>query len=137
MASIVQEDDLIPEEDLEQPSETAEQRRAAIEGAPLPETAAPPIWNKKSRAGVRAVTGIALPMIATGGAVGGAGALRGMAGAAGAEALDALMFRPRSGLVSARQPASPPKEQSLSLPAKSPAASRHWRRRSPASSPRA
>jgi hypothetical protein len=107
MASIVQEDDLIPEEsDLEQPGETAAGRLAGIAATPLPETAAPPLWNKKSRAGVRLVTGVALPAIATGGAIGGAGALRGMAGAAAAEGLDALMSpseeRPSLGGAAAR-----------------------------------
>jgi len=93
MPEPIEEDDLEPlsEEDLEQPSETAEQRRAAIASTPIPETSAPPLWNPKSRAGVRLVTGLAGPTIAAAPFTGGASIVAGMGGAAVAEGIDALM----------------------------------------------
>jgi hypothetical protein len=93
MPEIIEEDELVPlsEEDLEQPSETAEQRRAAIAATPIPETARPSIWNPKSRAGVRLATGIAAPTIAAAPFTGGMSILAGMGGAAAAEGIDALM----------------------------------------------
>lgn len=87
---IVDESDLIPENDLEEPREIAEKRRAAIAATPIPETAAPPIWNPKSRAGVRFATGVAGPAI--GGAMGGTAG--GVGGAMIAEGVDALMSPP-------------------------------------------
>lgn len=96
MPEVIDENDLEPlsEEDLEQPSETAEQRRAAIASTPIPETSAPSLWNPKSRAGVRLTTGIALPTIAAAPFTGGASIAAGMGGAAVAEGLDALMSPP-------------------------------------------
>jgi hypothetical protein len=96
MPEIIEEDELDPlsEEDLEQPSETAAARRAAIETSSIPETEGPPLWNPKSRAGVRLVTGVALPSIAAAPFTGGASIAAGMGGAAGAEGLDALMSPP-------------------------------------------
>jgi len=93
MPNIVDESDLEPatEEDLQTVSQEAATRRAAILKAPLPETQAPPIWNKKSRAGVRFVTGVALPSIAAAPFTGGASLVAGALGAMGAEGLDYAM----------------------------------------------
>lgn len=93
MPTVVDESDLevVSEEDLQSMSAQAAERRAGIAAAPLPETQRPPIWNPKSRAATRFVSGVALPSIAAAPFTGGASILAGMGGAAAAEGLDYAM----------------------------------------------